>query len=613
MECVNASCANTGSIGVAHLMLTHLLSAITKSYCELNPPYPADQSSDVFDADEVFDFIVVGAGSAGSVIANRLSEIFDWKVLIIEAGDDPPIESTIPGLYNTMLGTSYDWSFKVERSEKSCRSMVNNQCIWPRGKMLGGSSSINAMLYIRGFPSDYNNWEKLGNPGWGFADVLKYFEKLEKVHTSYSIKQFHGYSGNVDVQNFSPVTLRNHFAVQKQIREAAEQTGLSFEEDLAATMTSGSTFPWGTVKDGVRASTAVAYLVPAANRTNLKIMKGTQVSKLLIDDKKLVYGVQVVKNGVFKNITCTKEVILSAGSINSPKILMLSGVGLKEHLDSFGIPTVANLSVGHNLQDHIYVMNSFVKMNNGQVQPPEDDVFYKYLTQRTELGTILASMIFTNSSNATVDYPDIQFHIFDKPLHQRGSLLQTHNFNTNVLKFLYNLRNMSDILTVLPTLLRPKSRGQILLRSANFSDPPKIISGYLDEDEDVRLLIEAFKYLKKYLNTEAFRNTTLYTIPVEECDKLESQSDAYYECQIRNFATTVYHQSGSCKMGPENDTEAVVDPRLKVYQVHGLRVVDSSIMPCIVSGNTNIPTIMIAENGADMIKQDYGKGNSTEN
>lgn len=611
MECINTTCPNTGSIGVAQLMLTHLFSTINKAFCDLNPHFPVDQSTDIFQDDDQFDFIVVGAGSAGSVIANRLSEISDWKVLLIEEGGDPPIESAIPSLFNTILGSSYDWSFKVERSEKSCRSMVNHQCVWPRGKMLGGSSSMNAMLYIRGFRQDYNNWEKLGNPGWGYTDVLKYFKKLEKVHTSYSVEQFHGFSGNVDVQKYTPVTLRDDAVVQNSIRDAAEQTGLPYEEDFAATMTAGVIFPWGTVKDGVRASTAVAYLIPAANRTNLKIMKGVRVTKLLIKGKQ-VYGVQVNKNGVFKNITCTKEVILSAGVINSPQILMLSGIGPKEHLKSFAIPIVADLKVGYNVQDHIYVMNSFLKLNNGQKRPSEDDVFYKYLTRHTELGTVLNSMIFTNSSNATLDYPDIQFYFFNQPLHQRGSLLQTINFNTEVLTWLYKLRNMTDILLALPALLRPKSRGRILLRSANSSDPVKIVSGYLESPADIEVLIAALKYLDRLVNTEALKSVTQLTVPVKECDKFKPKSDAYYECQIRNLATTVYHPVGSCKMGPKSDSEAVVDSRLKVYKVKGLRVIDSSVMPKIVSGNTNIPTIMVAEKGADMIKQDHGRGNSTE-
>ncbi|KAK7604630.1 hypothetical protein V9T40_005816 [Parthenolecanium corni] len=605
MESCNISCIDNGGLGVAHLLLTSLLSNITKAFSDINSVYPKDQSSQVLQQNEIYDFIIVGAGSAGAVLANRLSEVTQWKVLLIEAGPDPPIESDIPSLINTLFRSKYDWQYVVEKSNYSCRGMPNGQCYWPRGKMLGGCSSINGMFYVRGFPQDYDSWEKLtGTPEWGYKHVLEYFKKLENVSADYSVKDIHGYNGYLHVQNSGVFTSQKTARIEKMMKNAILELGYPYVDDYTASMKSvGSSF-WATTNNGVRDNTARAYLVPIKDRTNLVIMKETLVTKILIN-KRGAYGVRVNKNGVVKDIHCKKEVIVSAGAIGSPQLLMLSGIGPQEHLRQHNIPVLADLPVGYNLQDHLMVQSSFVRLPFGPDPVTSFNQFYDYLSKRTEYGHLPTNLMFIDTLKTPQDYPDIQFHVFTMLLRDLLSpnFFESAMLNETVIKELQNTPN-EYVLSFLPTLLQPQSKGRILLASNNPFDKVKIISGYLTENEDVQTLIRGMKFLKKFLRTREFRNTKLIVAPAEECQKLTPDTDPYYECLIRNFATTVYHPVGTCKMGPANDSSSVVDPQLKVRRVSGLRVVDASVMPNIVRGNTNIPVIMIAEKAADLIKKD---------
>jgi choline dehydrogenase-like flavoprotein len=587
-----------------------LLSTLVRSYCQLNVEYPADRSATIEDEDE-FDFIVVGAGSAGSVIANRLSEVTRWRILLIEAGPDPPIESEIPALYSAMIHTKYDWYYRTERSEIACLAMVNNQCVQPKGKMLGGSSSINAMFYVRGNEGDYDRWRAAGNPGWSYKDVLKYFKKLEHVDDPRTLSGIHGRDGPQHANYVSKETYYHTQTVERMIREAAVEEGLPSVDDCTSNVRPCVTEPLFTVdKAGTRTSAAKAYLASAKERQNLVIMKESLATKLLIDEEeKRVYGVEVHVNGKFVQVRSRKEVIVSAGSIASPQLLMLSGIGPKEHLESLGIHVTSDLKVGYNLQDHIYLSNFYAKLNLSDDPPPmETDPLYLYLTRRNDTFAVPLrppSLLFANSENGTAR-PNIQFHFRSSPRKNPfvTSYLNSLNFKPEITRAAVALNRDHHLLSMYVKLIQPKSRGRVALSSSNPFVTPVITNGYLTEREDVKVLIEGVKLAARMMRSKAIGSVP-YTLPVPECDKLAVESDAFYECYIRHFTITVYHMVGTCKMGPKSDAEAVVDAALKVYGVRGLRVADASVMPTIVSGNSNVPTMMIGEKASDMIKKEW--------
>lgn len=611
MESMNPVCTGGVSLGPAQLLITQLISTMVKSYCDLYPSYPPDQSSKVINTDQKFDFIVVGAGSAGSAIASRLSEEGKWRILLIEAGSDPPMEANIPGLFPAAIGTKYDWKYHTERSQKACRGLREGKSSWNKGKMMGGSSSINLMYYVRGLAKDYDHWERLGNTDWSYEDVLKQFRKLETIHTPFSEPEVHGYSGEVHVEKFNNVSIFKFSEIGELMTKAFTELGYPYIEDVSANMQSGVTGSWITTNKGVRDNTARAYLAKIKDRRNLLVMKETLVTRLLIDKSKQVYGVEINKNGIYKKIHCSKEVILAAGAIASPQIMMLSGIGPKEHLEELHISVVKDLKVGYNLQDHMNQQGLFILTNISQEPIVQTDVLYNYLTRRSELSSpTLNSMAFIDTLGRDEDeeYPDIQF-LFVALIPNSSSLVRNFFYeiglSQKMLKWLEQISIESYVLLVLPVLLRPQSSGRIMLHSANPLDPPKIISGYLEKDEDVEALKRGIKFIEKLLETKALAGHKLMYVPVPECQNLAHKSDEFYECFIRSLATSLWHASGSCKMGPSNDPDAVVDPRLRVYGIKGLRVGDASIMPKIVSANTNIPTIMIGEKAADFIKADW--------
>lgn len=608
MESIDASCTtNAGSIGVAPLLLTQLLTTLVKSYCDLIPKYPENQSSKVFN-NEQFDFIIVGAGSAGSAIANRLSEIPSWRILLIEAGSDPPIESAIPGLWGNLISSSkYNWNYQYEHSEHACRGWKNKLCWCPRGKMLGGCSSMNAMIYVQGNPKDYDTWEELGNNGWGYNDVAQYFKKLERANEPHMNYESHGHDGFIDVQLVSRQNLNKDSVLEDVIKKAAAELEYEVFGDHVPEMKAGVYDIPFTLQNGTRMETARAYLAPIRDRKNLVVMKETLVTKLLINEDNHVYGVETYNNGEYKQVICNHEVIVSAGAINSPQLLMLSGIGPKKHLQSLGVNVVKDLKVGYNLHDHIYLLQFFVKLSNIPFEPfPKTDPLYYYLTRRNDILAIpeLATQLFADTRYSVSNYPDIQILFIGHP---PRTAMSNSLFEWPLIQPIGEEDRKSYILSMLPVLLRPKSRGQISLRTTDPFTTPRIVGGHLTEAEDVQSLIRGVRFAVKLAKTEAFNGSSLLFVPVAECDDYAKYSDKYYECYIRNFANTIHHPSGTCKMGPKNDPNAVIDPRLKVYGISGLRVADASVMPAPVSGNTNIPAIMIGEKAADLIKEDWLK------
>ncbi|XP_055678453.1 glucose dehydrogenase [FAD, quinone]-like [Lutzomyia longipalpis] len=617
MNCSTPPCGNL-SAGAANQYLSLLFNYLTIAQCSLSPPemWPADYGDIAIKRGfPEYDFIIVGAGSAGCVLADRLSENPKWKVLVVEAGGDPPIEATIPGLYPSMMRTSYDWEYYCEPSEKY-GLFSRNGIYWPRGKMLGGSGTHNGMLYIRGNEKNYNDWEALGNPTWEFTNVLQYFKKSEANKDPEIADDFGGYYHSKDGL-LSVELYRDNQSINYDFIQAANELGFNFVRDVNARDHIGFTFSQGTLKSGLRDSTATAFLVPAKDRPNLHVVKYAHVTKLEIDSNGVVTGIRLNLHGKKDMIVhAKKEVILSGGTINSPQILMLSGIGPAAHLQEMGIPVIQNLQVGKNLQDHP-IIPILVKLNNVDTLPetPADVLkyFYQYLTEHSG---ILASVSttqtlgFVNVDDPFSKYPNVQYYHLYFNMGQVNEILATVNmmgYADNILEIITSLIQQSHVLMLIGTVITPQSRGEILLRSSESAEKPRIFPNYLSEKSDLENLIKSIRLGLKLLDTPTYRKLggELFVIPIPECDALEFDSDDYWACYIKYMISTVYHPVGTNKMGPDTDPDAVVDYRLRVKGTKGLRVVDASIMPVITSGNTNAPTIMIAEKGADFIKEDW--------
>ena len=527
------------------------------------------------------DYIIIGAGSAGSVIANRLSESLSNQVLLLESGSKPAFYSKIPGMYGLLHQTSMNWGFYTEPQEN-----VNGRRIFiPRGKALGGSSSTNAMAYVRGNRKDYDIWQEQGNKGWGYDSILPYFKKSENHQGIKS--DYHNVNGELYVDfsaTYSPPT--------QNFIKACETNGIPFNADYNGETQEGASFIQYTIKNKKRQSTYEAFLKPISARTNLKIRTGAQVKRILIKDG-VARGVEIFteKNST-ETIYCNKEVILCAGAIQSPQILNVSGIGNKEELKNLGIELIHHLpGVGKNLKDHIWTGTSDYSQVTGLntiIKKPEFiKELAKYWFNKPSLmdNSLIEGNAFLKTSTSEIR-PDLQFHFspFYIGLDYTANLYDPFTLPTE------------NAYTTISVLLHPKSTGEITVSSADSRIPPVIQPNFLSEESDLQKLIYGLRKTMEIMDSPAFdslRKAKMNWPPRNATD------DSLAE-HIRKTLETLYHPVGTCRMGSGDD--AVINADLKVHGVENLRVADASIMPDIISGNTNAACIMIGEKASDLIQ-----------
>ncbi|XP_055957864.1 L-sorbose 1-dehydrogenase isoform X2 [Patella vulgata] len=558
------------------------------------------------EIDATYDYIIVGAGSAGSVLANRLSKDSSLKVLVLEAGtDDQQPSSTvikIPMMCASAQRTEYDWQYYSVPQNKCCKGLWGERMFMPRGKVLGGSSQINYQLYVRGHRKDYDGWSEAGCDGWSYSEVLPYFIRSENIQPfKHMDKEYHGTNGPLGVIE-SHATDFPSFMI-----EAGKEMGYG-TGDYNGREQKGFFASQATIQDGVRCSTARAFLWPAVtSRKNLHVLTNAHVKKVVIQNKKAV-GVEFYHKGTLKSVSVNKEIILSAGALSSPQILMLSGIGPKEHLKAHGIPVVADLPVGDHLEDHISFISYY--KTKGTVFSSRNKIESlwtkaQYLTTKSGVLTTpggMESLAFISTDPKSPEYPDLEIHAINW-LFNEDTIRDVVGVDPKYAKYYSGVNDMNGF-TLYYTLLRPKSYGKLRLNSTDSMQYPIIDPRYLENKEDVEGLLRAVRFSQKLTETKTFKSqgTEFFHKPFSPClEKSEFDSDEYWRCYIRYFTLVIYHPTGTCKMGRTEDPTTVVDPQLRVKGIHGLRVADASIMPSIVSGNTNAPCIMIAEKAADMI------------
>lgn len=522
---------------------------------------------------ETYDYVIVGSGSAGSVLAARLSENPDTTVCLLEAGgSDRSLGVKIPAAFPKLFKTDRDWEYYSDPEP----GLDGRRLFMPRGKTLGGSSSINAMLFVRGNSADFDSWSKSGAEGWSYDEVLPYFRKMENFSRGGS--EYRGVDGPLHVSDH-----RSRTGLTQTLIDAAQSAGLAFNPDYNGVQQEGVSYFQVTQKGGSRWSAVDAWLRPARKRPNLTVLTGARALRVVLEGQRAT-GVDFAKDGDVQTVRAAQEVILSAGSIGTPQLLMVSGIGPANHLREHGIQVVVNNPhVGEHMQDHpLYIMNweTTAKGTLAEAERPRELLNYFLFGKGLLTSTVAEGTGFLRSDPA-LDAPDLQLHF-------GAAYFHNHGFDTYP----------RPAFAMAPTLVAPQSRGRIRLRSADPAVAPSIVGNHLTERADVAAMVAGVERVREIIAQRQVR-----AITVSEIHPGASVRDrAAIEAELRRDTELLYHPTSTARMGAPGD--AVVDPRLRVYGIAGLRVVDASVFPTVTRGNTNAPTYMVAEKAADLIAED---------
>ncbi|XP_050328007.1 glucose dehydrogenase [FAD, quinone]-like [Bactrocera neohumeralis] len=602
--CLNSTAANTILDNIFQLGLANVIE-------QFNTPTPQHNAA--------YDFIIVGGGAAGCTLANRLSENPNWSVVLLEAGGVENIAHRIPITAGFLQGTHSNWGYKSVPQKLACFGMNNNECALPRGKILGGTSSINYMIYNRGNRRDYDGWAAAGSKGWSYDEVLPYFLKSENAQLSgLEWSPYHNHSGPLNVEDVGYRTQFSHAFVR-----GAQQAGHPYT-DYNGESQVGVSYVQATTQNGRRHSAYRAFIRPVRRvRRNLSIFTFAQVLRVLVDPQtKVAYGVEFLhqkKQYIFK---AHKEVILSAGAFNSPQLLMLSGIGPADNLNAIGIPVIQELPVGKRMYDHMsHIGPVFLTNTTGQTTYPTSitlsDIkrFFLFGDRNTRLSSIggveCLAFVKIPSSQRPSDWPDVELiTVLGGMASDDGTgLKEGGNIRQDLYDQLYLPLQLArqEHFTVLIMDFHPRSVGRLWLHNRDPLRWPIIDPKYFSNEEDIEHLLEGIKAAIRIGETPAMKRigARLYDKPVPGCENYLFGSDDYWRCSIRTLSYTLHHQVATCRMGSPTDDTTVVDPQLKVHGIRKLRIVDTSIIPFPPTAHTNAPAFMIGEKAADLIRAEW--------